>query len=172
MLILIYGLLAFFYLGTLVCASDEHSESDSDSLDLHFEGNFSNCEPIILTGSTEERSALVEQVYNMEIQNENLAAAQEAASLCAITSNTTISTHFEQSNAITLVIHVESESDERYSIASGCLLKNFKGTNSIRPGNAILEEILAEENCDTVRRLLWWLDIAELKDLAKIRRGS
>lgn len=145
--------------------------NDSDISGHSFEGNLSSYgEPIVLTGDPEERGALVDQIYNMETQSALLSEAQEAASLCGMTTNTSISTHFQSSNAIRFVIHL-SEGDERYRPAFRCLLENFKGAHSITPEGVRLSEVLAEENLETVREMLWWLDIAELRRLVSTKVG-
>ncbi|PVH16714.1 uncharacterized protein CXQ87_005010 [Candidozyma duobushaemuli] len=168
MLVSLFGLIVVLLHPTLVYASEsDFSGNDSDISGHSFEGSLSNSEPIVLTGDSEERVALVDQIYNIETQNALLSEAQEAPSLCGVTSNTSISTHFECSNAITFIIHVSSEDDENYSPAFNCLLKNFKGAHSIRPEGAKLEAVSAEENLKTVREMLWWLDIAELRRLVK-----
>lgn len=161
MLFFIYGVTTFLANAVLASASD-FLGNESDTSDI---GNLTNCEPIILTGSTEERSALVDRIYNMDFQGSLLTEAQEAALLCGEIFNTTITTHFEGSNAVTFIIHVNSES-EKYRPAFHCLTDNYRRAYSIRPEDANLEEVLAEENCEMVREILWWLDMAELRILS------
>lgn len=172
MLVLLFALIAVLLHPTLVYASEsDFLGNDSDISGQSFEGNLSYGEPIVLTGDPEERGALVDQIYNLETQNALLSEAQEAASLCGVTFNTSISTHFQSSNAITFVIHL-SEDDEKYSPAFSCLLKNFRGAHSILPEGVTLGEVLAEENLETVRRMLWSSDIGELRRLVSIEVGQ
>lgn len=172
MLVLLFALIAVLLHPSLVYASEsDFLGNESDISGQSFEGNLSYGEPIVLTGDPEERGALVDQLYNPETQNALLSKAQEAASLCGVTFNTSISTHFRSSNAIAFVIHL-SEGDEQYSPAFSCLLENFKGAHSILPEGARLGEVLAEENLETVREMLWWLDIAELRRLVSIKVGQ